>query len=272
MADKAHLLTDQELERLAKELKSFYQKAYNDISKKLREELAKMNFSKDMTPAEYLAEAQKYDRLQKLEDTLSQSLKDANSEAVKMVNNELSNVYKTNYSWQADQIGGVAPVINRDTLKAVISGEVHPFKQLAIDEMKDRALIESNLRKELMSGILEGKPISEIATGIRGVFESNLAQSTRIARTETTRVEAAGRFDVGKEAQKLGFTVKKRWVATKDDRTRPSHLEADGQEVDLDKPFIVGGEEMMYPGDENASAENVINCRCAMMTVSVLEK
>jgi SPP1 gp7 family putative phage head morphogenesis protein len=272
MADKAHLLTDREIARIERELKEYYQKAYDEIAKKLREELAKMNLSKGMTAQQYYDEARKYGRLEKLEQELSQSLKDANSEAVKMVNNELANVYKTNFKWQADQINGVNPIINQDTLKAVISGQVHPFKQLAIDEMKDRALIEAKLKRELMDGILTGKSIPEIAKGVRGVYESNLSDSVRIARTETTRVEAAGRFDVGKEAQKLGFVVKKRWVATKDDRTRPAHKEADGQEVDLDKPFIVGGEKMMYPGDENASAENVINCRCTMMTISVLAK
>lgn len=32
-------------------------------------------------------------------------------------------------------------------------------------------------------------------------------------------------------------------------------------------PFIVGGEELMFPGDKNGSPWNVYNCRCAMRTV-----
>ena len=51
---------------------------------------------------------------------------------------------------------------------------------------------------------------------------------------------------------------------------------ADGQTVDMDQPFriaipldqrTIGGEEfelMMIPGDDTASAGNVINCRCAV--------
>jgi len=34
--------------------------------------------------------------------------------------------------------------------------------------------------------------------------------------------------------------------------------------VPINEPFIVSGEELMYPGDPNASAGNYIRCRCAM--------
>jgi hypothetical protein len=30
----------------------------------------------------------------------------------------------------------------------------------------------------------------------------------------------------------------------------------------MDKNFLVGGEELAYPGDSRGSAANVINCRC----------
>ena len=56
----------------------------------------------------------------------------------------------------------------------------------------------------------------------------------------------------------------KEWVSVDDNRTREAHHHADGQVVPLDEPFIVDGEELMYPGDINGSASNVINCRCTM--------
>ena len=51
-------------------------------------------------------------------------------------------------------------------------------------------------------------------------------------------------------------------MTTIDGRERSSHRIADGQTVDADEPFIVGGEEMDSPHDLNGSPENVINCRC----------
>ena len=235
------------MEQLERKLKKVYSYNYNEIKNQLKEQLAKMtNLGKDATVQERYIQALKYERLEKLEKQLSDAIRNANIEAVKM--------------------------LNKNTISSILTGEITPFKKLAINNLKDSALIKSKLTTQLTNGILQGDSIDNIAKRIRGVYETNLASSIKIARTETTRVEASARFNVGQEAEKLGFEVYKRWVATDDDRTRPWHNEADGQEVPLNEPFIVGGEELMYPGDENGSAENVINCRCTMVTISKLKK
>lgn len=55
----------------------------------------------------------------------------------------------------------------------------------------------------------------------------------------------------------------KTWIAELDNRTRPWHVDADGQRVPIDSMFYVGGEEMRFPHDYNASPDNIINCRCS---------
>lgn len=57
-------------------------------------------------------------------------------------------------------------------------------------------------------------------------------------------------------------TAVKIWTSQRDDRVRPAHWDADGQEQPLAEPFIVDDEELFYPGDPNGSPGNVINCRC----------
>lgn len=66
----------------------------------------------------------------------------------------------------------------------------------------------------------------------------------------------------------------KRWLATEDHRTRPDHVEADGQTVPFDQPFIIGadsaegghpGYAMMYPHDPAGPPHEVINCRCVLL-------
>lgn len=63
------------------------------------------------------------------------------------------------------------------------------------------------------------------------------------------------------------FKQTKTWIAILDDRTRPEHAEADGQEVDIDEPFIVGGEELMEPRDDSLGASdwNIFGCRCEVI-------
>jgi uncharacterized protein with gpF-like domain len=88
----------------------------------------------------------------------------------------------------------------------------------------------------------------------------------RILRTESNRA-----INYGNELamDKFEFKVQKRWVAVHDNRTRHAHLSADGQTVDQDGVYNVGGEGMEFPGDPNASGANTINCRCFSEVVAM---
>lgn len=62
----------------------------------------------------------------------------------------------------------------------------------------------------------------------------------------------------------------KTWNSVGDDRVRPDHDEADGDEVALNDVFIVGGETMVGPHDPSASDDQTIGCRCWLSTDGVL--
>lgn len=64
----------------------------------------------------------------------------------------------------------------------------------------------------------------------------------------------------------VGF---KTWETFGDDKVRDAHQEANGQRQLITSPFIVGGEQMMYPRDTalGASIWNWINCRCSSIVV-----
>lgn len=79
-----------------------------------------------------------------------------------------------------------------------------------------------------------------------------------------TGAQNAGRIEAMHDAEDMGITVKKRWIATLDKRTRDAHAELDGQIVDVDEPFTVNGMTIMYPGDPNADPSLVYNCRCTL--------
>lgn len=59
--------------------------------------------------------------------------------------------------------------------------------------------------------------------------------------------------------------LKKVWISTEDDRTREDHINADGQIVNLDEPFSVGGYSLQRPNDNLAPTEQTVNCRCTMI-------
>ena len=91
-----------------------------------------------------------------------------------------------------------------------------------------------------------------------------------IARTESMRSVNAGNYDALRMAVDDGVVAEsdiyRTWVATNDERTRETHVEADGQEVGLNEAFTVGSAMLMYPVDENGPPEETIACRCTAVS------
>tara|TARA_R100001480_G_scaffold41692_1_gene54441 strand:- start:238 stop:1776 length:1539 start_codon:yes stop_codon:yes gene_type:complete len=106
--------------------------------------------------------------------------------------------------------------------------------------------------------------MNEVQAGriLRKKFKSmSVNNAKRIVRTESTN---AANYATNQSATDVfgKENLQKEWIATLDERVRIDHAEANGQVVDMDKNFLVGGEELAYPGDSRGSAANVINCRC----------
>lgn len=59
----------------------------------------------------------------------------------------------------------------------------------------------------------------------------------------------------------------KRWVTRHDSKVRDTHRSVDGDTIPLSEPFMVGGSDLMYPGDPAGTASEVINCRCILVGV-----
>lgn len=93
--------------------------------------------------------------------------------------------------------------------------------------------------------------------GYENVVRDALQRSQNIARNETTSLCNKMLHEEASDGFKYHV-----WVTTIDKHTRDDHRDANGQIKPIDEPFEVGGEEMMYPHDENASPENTVNCRC----------
>ena len=126
---------------------------------------------------------------------------------------------------------------------------------------------EKHIRELVEYGMQEGQTLTEIGLNLMKV-SSEIARyrSHVIARTET---HFAAGFANETAAEESGLDLEKEWVAAWDDRTRETHIEADGQRVPLGGRFNVGGYELEYPGDASGPAEEVIMCRCVATYIEV---
>jgi uncharacterized protein with gpF-like domain len=121
----------------------------------------------------------------------------------------------------------------------------------------------------ITAGLEDGLGVEAIASSIRKITDLTPYRAATISRTETHAAATYGAIEEARQtSQEIGIQLVKEWLPTLDNRTRPEHAAMAGSEgVPLDQPFIVGGEALDRPGDPAGSAENVINCRCALSLV-----
>lgn len=136
----------------------------------------------------------------------------------------------------------------------------------------------TQLLQLILKGQQDGLPADQIAASLRSaVPELSALRAHTIARTET---HSANRFAGQEAARQSRRPLEKTWVIVADTRTRDfgeggdgvvdefSHRAMSGVTVPLNEPYFVPTkfgtrEPLMFPGDPNGSAGNLINCRCA---------
>ena len=203
----------------------------------------------------------------------------ANAEAAMIVQTGRLDVFAENYNYAAyeleKRVGGSVGfgVYSGKSVARLIKEKPQMLPVWKIDEAKDYIWNRQKVENCIMQGIIQGKPITEIASDMaNSLCSTNENKMLTFARTAMTGAQNAGRQEQMEDAEELGIKVKKKWVATLDDRTRDTHQDLDGQEVDIDEPFTVDTEngevEIMFPGDPSCDDPAMVyNCRCAMIQV-----
>lgn len=130
--------------------------------------------------------------------------------------------------------------------------------------------------REVETGVALGDSTPEISARVQTVLTATGSEywpnrARTVARTETMAAVNAGAYagalrDAERRGDPAPFKV---WLATDDTRTRPTHHEADGQRTLLSEPFRVGGAQLLYPGDPRGPAQEVINCRCTFLPITL---
>lgn len=293
--DFGHQLTDKELAKLEKRISSVYGEAAKELQTTIDDYFAQFEKrdaemkdligtvvnGKEWTERDYkqwrLAQIGRGKRFEALRDKVAERMTKANQTAVSYVNDATPGIYSLNRNYAAYTIEQVAGDVGFDlwdeqTVKRLIveQPDLMPYypEKKAVKRGIDLAYGKKQITASVTSGILQGKSIKGLADDLQiRIPTMNRDSAIRTARTAITGAQNAGRQDSYVAAEKMGIKTRKQWIATKDNRTRHEHGIADGQTVDYDQPFDVGGEDLMFPGDPSGSPWNVYNCRCTMRTV-----
>ena len=241
---------------------------------------------KEWTEQDYkqwrLAQIGRGKRFEAMRDKLAERMTKANEVAISYANDDMAKIYAMNHAYTIESVKEQAgemlsgidfTMLDEQTVKRLVveRPDLMPYypKAKAVKRGIDLIYGKKQITATVTSGILQGSSINKMAKDLMNrVTDMNKTSAVRAARTAVTEAENAGRQAAADELEKKGVIMGKRWIATHDSRTRDEHLEADGQIVENNKPFVVGGEELMFPGDKSlgASGWNLYNCRCTRAT------
>ena len=286
--------TDKELEALERQIAEVFKEAEKDLDKEVKEYFAKFKLrdkemqarvdAGEMTKDDYqqwrMTQMGRGQRFEALRDKVAERYTQANEVANAYVNDATPTIYSLNRNYEAYTIEKAVgscdfTLWDESTVRRLLveQPDVMPYypAKRALDRGIDLAYGKSQITKHVTSGIIRGLSPGKIANELMAsVTGMNRDSAVRAARTGVTAAQNAGRMDSYIAAEKMGIQIKRRWICTKDARTRLDHGLADGQiVVGTKKPFIVGGYKMMFPGDKslNAPGHEIYGCRCTTRTV-----
>lgn len=183
--------------------------------------------------------------------------------------------------WQAEVdriLQALTPAAREGWMAADLPGEFDindPYIQTNLAITKNLLVrIPNEVHARVVAAILEGvnagEPMERIVQRVQDVLDYTGSEdwpgrAKVIAQTEVNRHFNSSMLAHGllRERQGVGG-LQKRWDTRMDGKERPAHHAADNQVRPLMQPFLVGGEELMFPVDPRGTPSNVINCRCEL--------
>ena len=219
-----------------------------------------------------LAQIGRGERYQALRERIAQRYTRANETAVAYVNDATGGLYALNRNYAAYAIEQVAGDVGFDlwdeqTVRRLLVERpgLMPYypPERALRRGIDLAYGRRQITASVTSSILQGKGLKAMADDLQTrMRDMNRDSAIRTARTAVTGAQNAGRMDSYAAAERMGLTLKKRWMATLDGRTRHSHARLDGETVLPGEAFSNG---CRFPGDPQGPAHEVYNCRCTLV-------
>lgn len=158
----------------------------------------------------------------------------------------------------------VAAGFNADLLNPVIdTRQLSAMRTFTTSKMEDIAARAVARINDQMGLVMAGaQSPTDCLNVISLLLQGDRGRALTVMRTEIGRAYATATQERMTEAKEYLPGLKKQWRKSGKLHGRLDHILADGQVRDVDEPFDVGGEKIMYPRAPGVSAKNAINCGC----------
>lgn len=253
--------------KVMEQLERSYQKALEDVKDRLRQ----LDERTDVENRQAVAYQKTFQ--QGLQKQLERILGKLHSKTYRTVQEYLQDCYLTGhtavlYELQSDGLRLSLPVPQDKVYQAAVN-DTKLVKPLYDSIGEDFAGLKKHITDIVSAGFASGASYGNMANQITGKMIGNyatmrggaLGRAKLIVRTEGNRIANAARLEAARTAKQQGADLVKQWDSTMDKKTRPHHVQLDGQVRELDEPFEVDGRKAQAPGKFGIASED-INCRC----------
>lgn len=157
--------------------------------------------------------------------------------------------------------GGILSPKTEKQIQTILDQRMTIFDKGALRSLEQGDLANKRLRREFAQGILKGDDDAQMVKRIQNITGMEERDAMRVLETERTRVIGMAQQSTAEEYyKKTGRKPKKRWICSFHN-SRESHISLHGKTVVFDMEFAPN---LRYPGDENAPANETVNCHCRM--------
>ena len=284
MSDYGSNYTDEHIVLIKKKFEKEYRQAINELEDKARnyfekhkdeidgmlEKLERNEISEEFYQNWFMNRFGSGIWYNQLADELANDMLTINERCCEIANKEIIGTYAENLAYETFkiekelQINTSFTLVKEGTVRQLIKEDRLLLPLMEMNKTKDIAWNIKNVNSQVLQSVLQGEDLFQLRDRFRNIAHMNINVAYSRARTAMTCAENMGSLDSFERAKGLGIKVKKQWLANADDRTRPTHVLLDGETKETDEPFSNG---LMYPGDSSGSLDEVMNCRCDMLSV-----
>lgn len=200
---------------------------------------------------------------------IAKELNDAGIPAAKEILDTMPEIYKANRDYTVRKLSKDVTarfdIYDKRQIEILLKDTQPAFSKIAYKHLGANPAIVRRLQNEMAQATVLGESQTKIIERIRKVTGQSEYQAKRVAQTERVRIQSQARYDGLKEGEAIGLDVTKEWSARMVN-TRESHAALNGTVIKVSEKFrTIWGNELEYPGDPSAPAEEVINCHCVLI-------
>ena len=296
--EEAFRLTEAEIDRLIPYIIEQYKLAIKDINKDLKKVYAEI--LSGVHPDDYWNTMLKYDRLTKLQESVARQYANY-SRRVGTITGDAGKLaasntyYRMQYTHKWLVPGIDFSFLPNDIIQMSVFGSTEAWKSYTASIQKkifgsagqywpqagtlseflasNRIKELENIQRAITQGLIQGHSYSKTSNAIQGVIgqflvkdgtvytSGAMANATRIVRTETIRIMNQTSDANTNLAKSQGVDIRRYWLSTLDNRTRPVHAALDGKAEDDNGYFHSRVGLVRGPGQFPMVGQNV-HCRC----------